>query len=199
MSGNGGASAIMISQKHIEDIEGVVLPIQGVSQDETSLTVRLENQFLVMVPIRYLQRKNEDRYFLAMSFRDLEKAPQPAETTTIPVIEETPVIRKRKVDTEQVRIRKSVQETPKVIEESLAREEIRIERKSVNELRQEPAQPRTEGNVYIIPVQEEILVVEKKILVREEIRIEKVHVQHNEKVTVNLRSEEVTIDRKKIN
>lgn len=188
----------MISQKHIEDIEGVVLPIQGVSQDETSLTVRLENNSLVMVPIRYLQRKNEDRYFLAMSFRDLEKAPEPP-VSTIPVIEETPVIRKKKVDTEQVRIRKTVQQTPKIVEESLAREEVRIERKTVNELRQEPAQPRTEGNVYIIPVQEEILVVEKKILVREEIRIEKIHVQHNEKVTVQLRSEEVTIDRKKIN
>lgn len=186
----------MISQRNIEDSEGVVLPIQGVSQDESSLIVRLEDQSLAYVPIRYLQKKDEDHYHLAMSFRDLEKAPT---YHVMPVVEERPVIQKKKVETEKISIRKKVEQKPKTVEETLSREEVRIERRTVHEIRPTPAEPRIEGSFHIIPVQEEILVVEKRFLVREEIWIEKVHVQHNEKITVDLRSENVTIDRKKIN
>lgn len=189
---------MMMSQRDIEDLEGTILPIQGVTEDESSVIVRLANSSLALVPIRYLQRKTEDRYYLPMSFHDL-KEPGKDSTRLIPVIEEKPIVSKRTVETEKVTIRKTVKETPKIIEESLAREEVRVDRVPKHEIRDEPAQPRFEGSVQVIPVQEEILVVEKKYLVKEEIRIEKIHVQQNEKVTVSLKSEEVTVERKKLN
>lgn len=187
----------MISQKEIEDSEGDVATIYGVSPDETSILVRLENNRLVSVPISLLKIKDHNRYTLSQSFHDLQERSNGNQT--FPVIEEMPVIEKRKVETASIKIRKKVTESPQVLEESLAKEEFLIDRVPINEVRDEPLQMRTEGDITIIPVQEEVLVVQKKIMVREEIRIRKVRTEHSEKVTVSLRKEEVQIDRKKMN
>ena len=185
----------MISIKEIEDLEGSRLFIQGVSQDESSLLVELPDRRTVSVPIHLLQKKTEETYLLPLRFSDLEDS----SNIVIPVIEEQPRFRKRKIETGSVRIKKTVHETPRILEETLSKEEISIERRPCEKIVDEPAQARQEGDTWILPVQEEILVVTKRILIREEIYVRKQTLQHKEKVTAQVRKEEVVIDRKKIN
>ena len=55
--------------------------------------------------------------------------------------------------------------------------------------------PRTEGDVTIIPVYEEVLVVQRKFRVREEIRLTRVRTQRPSTHTVTLRRHEVEVER----
>lgn len=57
------------------------------------------------------------------------------------------------------------------IDASLAKDEIEIQRIPVNLVLQAPAEVRFEDGVTIIPVMEEVLKVEKQLILREEIRI----------------------------
>jgi uncharacterized protein (TIGR02271 family) len=182
-----------MSQSEIEDIDGIVATIHGVSIDESSLIGRLPDNTVVTVPIQFLKAKNNQRYILSRSFQDF------TDEILIPVVKEEPVIKKRKVDRTRIKIKKSVTEEPKSVQENLASENYDIKRMPLGEIRETPAEVRIEGDVTIIPVQEEILVTQKKILVREEIHIRKFKSEKTENVTVNLKKEEVTIDRKKIN
>lgn len=190
----------MISQWEIEDSEGQVVSIFGVSKDKSFVLAKLSDNRLINVPIYLLQIKNSQRYYFPKKFNDLEEIS--SDLLTFPVIEEKPVINKKIIDTAEINIKKSVSEHPEIVECTLAKEEFQVERIPIHEVREEreePAQIRIEGDDTFIPVQEEILVVQKKILVKEELRIRKIRTEHNEKVTVNLRKEEVTVERKKFN
>ena len=57
--------------------------------------------------------------------------------------------------------------------EALYRESYTIERVPVDRLISEPAAQRQEGDTLILPVLEEVLVTEKRIMLKEEIRITK--------------------------
>jgi stress response protein YsnF len=54
---------------------------------------------------------------------------------------------------------------------------------------------RYEGDTLIIPVIEEVLVVEKKLLLKEEVHITKYVGETQQEKTVTLRSEEVSVER----
>jgi uncharacterized protein (TIGR02271 family) len=189
--------ASVISQTEIEDSEGEVATVYGLSNDESSLIARLENNQLIFVPISLLQVKNSERYSLIYSFGDLRD--MHPNSDVIPVLEERLVIKKQKVQTSQIKIKKSVTESVKTVDEVLFKEEFDIQRVVLNEVRDEPAQMRIEAEWTFIPVQEEILVVQKKTLVTEEIRIRKIKSERTETRSLELKKENLTIDRKKIN
>jgi uncharacterized protein (TIGR02271 family) len=54
--------------------------------------------------------------------------------------------------------------------------------------------PRQEGDTLIIPVLEEMLVVEKRLVLKEEIRITKRRVEETEQARILLREEHVDIE-----
>jgi len=96
--------------------------------------------------------------------------PQSAEAT-LPLLDEQLTIEKRKVETGRVRIRTVVDERQEWVREDLVREEISIERVRMDRLVDQPPRMRQDGNVLIIPLVEEVLVVEKKLMLREELRV----------------------------
>lgn len=112
----------------------------------------------------------------------------------IPVIAEGLVVEKVEHDTGGVRATKSVRERVQVVDEPLAREEVTVERKAVNQVLTTPAQPRQEGDTLIIPVMEEILVVERRLLLKEEIHIHKRRKEVHDPRRFVVRSEEVTLE-----
>jgi stress response protein YsnF len=57
---------------------------------------------------------------------------------------------------------------------------------------------RTEGDVTIIPVVEEILVVEKRLMLREEIHVRQTATTQSVEVPVTLRKQEAVIDRQDV-
>jgi hypothetical protein len=57
------------------------------------------------------------------------------------------------------------------VNESLLEEAVNVERVPVNRFIDEPAETRQEGDVTIVPVMEEVLVVQRRLMLKEEIRI----------------------------
>lgn len=100
------------------------------------------------------------------------------------------------VDTGRVRITKSHHEYEETVNEPLIKEEVEIERIVINQM-VEGALPaiRDEGDTLIIPVFEEVLVVERRIRLKEELHVHRKRVIVHEKQQITLRKEEVTVER----
>lgn len=110
------------------------------------------------------------------------------------MIEETARVVKRAVDRGTVRVSKVVRETEEVIDTSTIQDEIEIEHVARNTWLKKPAKARREGDVLIIPVMEEVTVVEKRILLREELYVRTKKVRKPAKEKVRLRREEVIVE-----
>ncbi|GAB3321458.1 hypothetical protein GCM10027299_15920 [Larkinella ripae] len=122
---------------------------------------------------------------------------QPAQPRqTIPVVEERAVFDKRVVETGTVRISKRVVEEVKNFELPLLTEEFEVERVPINQyIETPPPAVRYEGETMIIPVLQEVIVVEKRLMLVEEVRISKQQRMTQQSQQVTLRREEVTVER----
>jgi uncharacterized protein (TIGR02271 family) len=114
----------------------------------------------------------------------------------IPIVEEVLDVQKRQVETGGVRVRKTVHEREQQIDEHVWQEEVGVEHRVINRTVDGPAPTvRTEGDVLIVPVLEEVLVVTKQLMLREELRLTKRRTAAHTSRTVTLRREEAKIER----
>jgi uncharacterized protein (TIGR02271 family) len=118
-----------------------------------------------------------------------------SQAAAIPVLEETLRVDRTVSETDRVLIRTSVLERTEYADLELHSGEATIERVPVGRVVDAPPAIRQEGNTIIVPVLEEIMVVERRLLLKEEI-----HIRHQEVVQhicqpVRLRSEEVSLER----
>ena len=118
------------------------------------------------------------------------------EEVVIPVVRETARVTKRAVARGTVRVSKVVREHEEVVDTSTIEEEIEIERVARDVVLKKPAKPRREGDTLIVPVMEEITVVEKRLVLREELYIRRKKVKRPKSERVRLRREEVKVERK---
>lgn len=130
---------------------------------------------------------------------DSDKAsPIPAENEgpfVIPVVEEYLQASKRLVATGVVRIHKSVHEREVLISEPLDSEIINVEHVPMNVFVESAPAIRTEGDVTVIPVLEEVLVTRKQLRLVEEVRITKRLSTKIYQENAILRSEEIAVER----
>lgn len=122
----------------------------------------------------------------------------PEEQGTVPVVREELAVGKRTVETgEGIRVTKTVSERQQVVDELLAKQDVAVERVSVNRVVDAANIPaiRQEGSTIIVPVLEEILVVEKRTIVKEELRITTTRREMHQPERFVLRSEEVSVER----
>ncbi len=118
------------------------------------------------------------------------------DASVIPVIEEQLIVDKRVVEKGRVRISKKVRETDESVNIPLIQENVQVERIPINQYIAEPPPPvRYEGNVMIIPVLREVVVVEKRLVLVEELRVTKQQIQTQETQKIRLRKEEVDVKR----
>lgn len=117
------------------------------------------------------------------------------EDTVVPIVQEELHIGKQKVETGRVRLTKTVQEREVMVSEPSMQEDIQIERVPVNRWLTEPASVRYEGDIMIIPVMEEVPVVEKRLRLKEELRVTKRQITTQRTEAVRLRTEEVQVER----
>jgi stress response protein YsnF len=112
----------------------------------------------------------------------------------IPVIEEVAEVSKRTRVTGTVTMEKQVEVSQVEISEVLQRRDVSLLRvpKDIVVDAANPPQARTENGVTIIPVLEEVLVVEKRLMLREEL-----HIRHEtpSTQTITLKSEIVVVKR----
>ena len=117
------------------------------------------------------------------------------EVASIPLVEERLEIGKREVESGRIRVRVAVNEREQKVVEELERDEVTIERVPRNEQLTEVPHVRLEGNVTIIPVVEEVVVVEKRLMLVEEIRVHRSSATERAEIPVTVRSEEAVIER----
>jgi uncharacterized protein (TIGR02271 family) len=116
--------------------------------------------------------------------------------TIIPVAREELDVHKRRVETDSgVRVRKSVQEREAVVDEPLERDEVRVERVRIGQPVERAPEVRYEGDTMIIPVLEEVLVVEKRLMLQEEVHVSRRRSTVCVPRRVTLRSEQARIER----
>ncbi|HEX8214094.1 MAG TPA: DUF2382 domain-containing protein [Allosphingosinicella sp.] len=117
------------------------------------------------------------------------------EVAAIPLVEERVSIAKRQVESERLHVRIAVHEREERVPVELAQDEVEVERVPRNVAISELPLVRHEGNTTIIPVVEEVVVLEKRMVLVEEIHVRRVTATTTEHVPVVIRSEEASIDR----
>ncbi len=171
---------------HIVDEKGVrgtldltVVPPQG--SESKLVLVRFDDGSQVFADAGIFVERDDNEFAFPGSFAELIEANQAtqygaahfggAAQIVIPLLEEQLKIARRKVLTGGVRVHKTVRERIETIDEPTLREEVEFERVPINQFVAAPPEIRREGDVMIVPLLEEVLVIEKKLVLREEIRI----------------------------
>ncbi len=108
---------------------------------------------------------------------------------------ETLNVGKRVVETGRVRVRRTTTERLEKIKVPLAVETVEIRRVPIGKPIKRKPRVRETANEIIIPVVEEVLVVERRLVLKEELHIRKVRSTENHVEQVRLRQQNVTVDR----
>ena len=173
-------------------------PLDG---SRPEVLVRLADGRVLMTPLATLDRQDDGSYRLTLSgSTDLGRLEQALESAggrrvVVPVVEEQLLLGKRAVETGRVLVKKRVIEEQQAFDQPLNKEEIEVERVKVERFVDGPVADRQEGDTLVLPILEEVLVVEKRLMVREEVRITRNVREVQEHQEVTLRREEVEIAR----
>ena len=179
-------------------------------RDERLIRTKDGQEFLV--PKSHLEPRNDGTYRLRTPLSafvrsgdrssDTPRREHPDETTNrsfeggvIPVLEEQLETRMQEHETGRIRITKSVDTQNFDVDEPVLRRYYNIERVPRDEIIDAPIEPRYEDETLVLPVFEEVLIVEKRLVLREEIRITRRTEEHVQHETVPLRRERVDVER----
>lgn len=113
----------------------------------------------------------------------------------IPVVQEELDIGKRVVDTGIVRVRTVTQAHREIVEMPLDREDVVVERIAIGRAVDAPVEAREEGDVLIVPVHEEVIVVKRQLVLKEELHIRRRVATVNSSQSVEVRRQDVVIER----
>lgn len=112
----------------------------------------------------------------------------------IPIHEERLVVGARTVESGKVSVATTVTEHDETVEMLLRKQELSVSRVAVGRVVEKAPEVRRDGDTLIVPVMEEILVVEKRLVLREEIHIRTTSHEELASETVRLRTEQVDIN-----
>ena len=130
--------------------------------------------------------------------------PDPSATTpagdgpdeiNLPLVEETATVGKREVTTGKVVVRTLVDVEDRLLREALSEQSVDVQRVEIGRVVDVAPQIRTEGDVTVIPVLEERIVVEKQLVLVEEIRITRRTSVETVEVPVRLRTQRAIVER----
>jgi uncharacterized protein (TIGR02271 family) len=164
------------------------------------VVVQTESGQQFLVPTDLLVQQPDGSYALPLRLAELERSgSEPRvhqdEPVVVPVLVEELDVQKRSVETGKVRITKVVHEHETIVDEPLWRDNVAISRVPMQRVVDGPVPVREENGTTIISVVEEVLVVEKRWMLREEIHIRKQRVETHQPQRITLRSEEVQVER----
>jgi len=113
----------------------------------------------------------------------------------IPLVEETATIGKREVVTGRVRVRTVTDTLEELARADVQRETVEVTRVPVDRMIESAPEIRTEGDVTIVPIIEEVLVVEKRLVLKEELHIRRRVAAETVEVPVTLRKQRAIVER----
>lgn len=179
------------SIRDVGDHEGVV---RVLASDSTRMEVRFANGERMIVPKSRVRETADGAYRFDSSFAALLDGAQTGEYV-FPVIEEQIEVGKRTVERERVRVSTHVSTRDEDVDVPLFHEELEVSRVALDRIVESAEGPRQEGDTMIVPVYHEVLVVEKRLILREEVRLKRVRREHHDRRQVTLRREEVQVER----
>ena len=164
------------------------------------VVVQTENGQQFLVPTELLVQQPDGSYSLPLRLAELEHSGSEHrghqdEPMVVPVLVEELDVQKRPVETGKVRITKVVHEREITVNEPLWHDDVAITRVPIQRVVEGPVPVREENGTTIISVVEEVLVVEKRWMLREEIHIRKQRIETHQPQRITLRSEEVQVER----
>lgn len=152
------------------------------------VTVRLSSGERLDLPVELLSRQGERAYRVPFAFRALAGE-------TLLEVEERLRVEKQVQETGRVRLTTRVETREETVDEPLLREAVEVERTPIGRYVDAPAEIRQEGDVTVVPVHEEVLVVEKRLLLKEEVRLVRRRTTAREPQEVTLRRQHVEVER----
>jgi uncharacterized protein (TIGR02271 family) len=162
--------------------------------DASWLQVELEGGALISVPRALVRRAPDGLYHFQQAFRTSSQQTAGGELV-IPVVAEELNVSKRSVERERVRVTSTVSTREEAVDVPLVQEELVVERVPVGRVVDAASEPRQEGATLIVPVYEEVLVVEKRLVLKEEVHITRKRQEERHREQVPLRREDVLIER----
>ena len=177
-------------------IDTTLWPLDG---SKSEVLVQLDDGRQVLVPLDALNRQGDGSYVVTLNASELERrrvmySTAEGQSLVVPVMVEELDVQKHRMETGRVRISKVVREHEERVDEPLLREEVIIERVSINRFVEEAIPLRSEGDTIIVSLLEEVPVVEKRLMLKEELRITVRRVEARKPTSVTLRSEEATVE-----
>jgi len=192
------------SASKVQDKDGVWgTVVSGASHlvsHTAQVVVQTESGQQFLVPTDLLVPQPDGSYALPRRLAELEHyGSEPGvhqdKPLVVPVAVEELDVQKRTVETGTVRITKVVHEHETTVDEPLLRDNVAISRLPMERVVEGPIPVREENGTTIISVVEEVLVVEKRWMLREEIHVRKRRTETHQPQQITLRSEEVQVER----
>ena len=113
----------------------------------------------------------------------------------IPLVEETATVGTRQVITGRVRVQTVTDTIEELAHAEVLQEIVEVTRVPIDKVVETAPEIRTEGDVTIVPVLEEVLVVEKRLLLKEEVHIRRRITTEAVEVPVTLRKQRAVVER----
>ena len=119
----------------------------------------------------------------------------PVDEDVIPLVVEEAHISKREVTTGRVRVETRTELVEETVRAELTSGTVDIERVAVNREIDRVPDIRTEGDTIVVPVVEEVLVVERRLVLKEELHVRRRTTTEAVEVPVTLRKQRVDVVR----
>ena len=117
----------------------------------------------------------------------------------LPLAEEALRVGKRRVETGRVRVSVATEAEDRLVRETLRTERVEVERvaagRELAEGEPVPAARREDDGTLVVPVLEEVLVVERRLVLREEVRLRTVAAEETVERPVTLRRQRAEVER----
>lgn len=113
----------------------------------------------------------------------------------IPLVEEVLRLSKRTVETGRVRVSLTTETVEEILRETLRSRRVEVERVPIGREVSEVPSTRQQGDVIVVPVVKEVLVVTKRLVLREEIRLHLVDSEERVEQPATRRVQRATVER----
>src|SRR5215472_7462043 len=127
----------------------------------------------------------------AMSVR----TPADPHDVVVPLYQEQASVTKRRFVTGRVKVSRVTHQSEKLLIETLAQQRVKIDRIPIGKLINAVPKIREKGDAIIIPIVEEIPVVEHRLVLMEEVWVRRIRSKENHRQRVMLRCQEAVITR----
>jgi stress response protein YsnF len=113
----------------------------------------------------------------------------------IPVYAEELSVAKRQVRTGQIRVETRTEVVEEIVNAEIETSSVEVEHVPVGRVVDCAPEIRTEGDVTIVPVLEEVLVIEKRLVLREELHIKRLRTTESVEIPVSVRKQRAEVSR----